>query len=117
MDIVYLVKKTKDDNIELRYSLRSLSNIKHDRVFFVWYKPKWIKNIIHIPYEDRNTKFENVKDKHKIISELDIEDFIYMNDDFYFLEKQEVENYIIWTLQEQKKYINRRDGWSISYYW
>ena len=117
MDVVYIVKETKDKNMELFFSLRSLQNIKYNRVFIIWYKPKWIKNIIHIDHQDLKSKYENVKEKHKIIADLWLDDFIYMNDDFYFLEKQEVKNYIIWTLQAQKKYIQRRDWYKKSKYY
>lgn len=45
---------SQHDNIELRYNLRSLEkNFKNlGKVFIVGYKPKWAKNIVHVPCED-----------------------------------------------------------------
>jgi len=35
MDVVYIVKETKDKNMELFFSLRSLQYIKYNRVFII----------------------------------------------------------------------------------
>jgi len=89
MDIVYPVIRTRDDNLELRYSLRSLKNIKHNKVFIIWYKPKWVKNVIHIEYDDKNWRWQNVIDKYRIAcndSRIS-DDFIWMMDDVFILEK------------------------------
>ena len=120
MDVVYLVSKCPNNNIELRYSLRSLKNIKYDNVFLVWYKPNWVKNVKHIPFNDKDDKFLNVKKKQKIIaSHPDISDnFIYMNDDFYFLKPQEVKNYKIWTVDQQVEYIKSVvDNYKVYHYY
>lgn len=111
MDIVYLLRKSDNDNIEFRYSLRSLKYIKHDKVFVVWYKPRRAKNVIHIKCEDNWEKYENVRRKQLMIFNNDdiSEDFVYMNDDFYFLEPQEVKYYKIGTHKEQLRYIRDRD--------
>jgi hypothetical protein len=111
MDVVYIIRKWMLNNIELLFSLRSLSNIKHDRVFLFGYKPKWVRNVIHIPMEDKWTKYDNVKNKHIAImnNEEISDDFVYMNDDFYFIIPQEVKYYKIWKNTEHLKYIKRRD--------
>lgn len=56
-DIVYkLGEGSKHNNLELRYSLRSLVNYPFTgQVYVVGYKPEWIKNVIHIPAQDPYT--------------------------------------------------------------
>lgn len=87
MDIVYVVREG-DNNEALRYSLRSLKNIKHDNVYIVGHKPKWVKNVIHIERMQRTfNKFQNITrnmyyaSKNNEISE----DFMYMDDDNYIM--------------------------------
>lgn len=87
MDIVYLLKD-KYNGEELRYSLRSLENIPHDKVFFVGGCPEWAKNIIHIPTEQTGTKYKNTTNNlitacndPRVSSNL-----ILMNDDFFILD-------------------------------
>lgn len=106
MDIVYIVKQNWD-NDELRYSLRSLDNIKHDRVFIVWHKPYWCQNVIHIPAQDPyKIKSLNALHKIKIACENEkvSEDFILMNDDFYILEPITIKYYHRWSIKEHLEY-------------
>lgn len=120
MDVVYVLKKAKNDCQELRYSLRSLINMKHKKVFIVWYNPSWVKNIIHIEAEDNLwTKYKNVINKYKIIcdDERISEDFILMNDDIYILEKLEkLEIYKKCSLKEHLDYIKKINNWKWPYY-
>lgn len=88
MDIVYTLRNHYDGE-ELRYSLRSLNNMPHDKVFFVGGCPRWAKNIIHIPTEQKGTKYKNTTgnlitacNDNRISA-----NFILMNDDFFILEK------------------------------
>lgn len=87
MDVVYFVRKG-DANDELRYSLRSLKNLPHDNVFIAGYKPKWCKNINHIPVDQTESKTLNVrKNIQAALNCSDVSnDFIYMNDDFYIMQ-------------------------------
>lgn len=97
MDIVYTLRNNYDGE-ELIYSLRSLKNIPHDRVFLVGGCPSWAQNIIHIPTEQTGTKWENSVSNIKTAckdSRLS-DDFILMNDDFFILEPS--------TPQELNKY-------------
>lgn len=90
MDIAYPLRNNSSNNyIELRYSLRSLVNIRHDRIFIAGGKPSWIQNIVHIEGLDNQIhKPLNVINKIRDICLSDIsDDFILMNDDFYFLNK------------------------------
>lgn len=87
MDIVYTLRNHYDSE-ELKYSLRSLQNIPHDKVFFVGGCPRWAKNVIHIPTEQTGTKYKNTTgnlitacNDNRISA-----NFILMNDDFFILE-------------------------------
>lgn len=87
MDIVYTLSKHTGQ--ELVFSLRSLQNIPHDRVFFVGGCPDWAKNVTHIPTEQKDTKYKNTTNnliaacKDSRISG----DFVLMNDDFFILDR------------------------------
>jgi len=92
MDVVYLCRA--GENEELRYSLRSLKNIPHDRVWVVGDKPAWCNT--HI------IRNRNMGNKHKTTSqhlEMACMDrrisnpFILFNDDFYVTEPTEIGHY------------------------
>jgi len=90
MDVVYLFKEDPENNSqELRYSLRSLKNIPHGKVFIVGEKPDWATNIGHIPVSQSKTKGENVMMNLLTAagSEQISDDFIMMNDDFFIMKK------------------------------
>jgi len=88
MDIVYLVKNSQT-NEELTYSLRSLENIPHDKVFLVGGCPSNIDRgkIIYIPTLQGPNKYKNTTLGLKTVCEDSrlSEDFILMNDDFFIL--------------------------------
>lgn len=89
MDIVYLVKECRT-NEELTYSLRSLVNLPHNKVFIVGGCPTNInkEKAVYKPILQRNgNKFANTTQNIQQIcqnNELS-NDFILMNDDFYIL--------------------------------
>lgn len=90
IDIVYLVINNSDnDSQELRYSLRSLKNIPHRKVYIVGEKPEWVRNVEFIPVLQDRPRIDNVMTSmttavsHEVISE----DFILMNDDFFFMKQ------------------------------
>jgi len=88
MDIVYLVKHDPENNSEeLRYSLRSLKNIPHDKVVIIGEKPDWVTNITFIPVPQTDTKKANVAKNLRtaVDSELVSDNFLLMNDDFFFM--------------------------------
>lgn len=95
MDAVYIVKQGASswaDN-ELRYSIRSLKNIKFDKLWIVGHKPDFI-DCNHIKCDDPYEKQSNAI--HKILKVCDSQisdDFILLNDDFLFLEPQELVTY------------------------
>lgn len=45
---VYVVRPG-DTNPELRYSLRTLTNLPHSRVILVGYRPTWVTDVDHVP--------------------------------------------------------------------
>lgn len=87
MDIVYSLAPNCGD--DLRYSLRSLVNVPHDKVYFVGGCPKWAKNVVHIPSVQTGTKWQNVPRNLQVVCKDSrvSENFIYFNDDFFVLEK------------------------------
>lgn len=95
-DILYMVRDG-DTNHELRYSLRSLMNIPHGRVFFAGYKPNWVTNVIAIERRQQpHSKYLNTT--RNLIAACHDErlsdDFILMNDDFFIMQPiDELRNY------------------------
>lgn len=82
MDILYPYKHSEKGNSSLRYSLRSLVNLPHDRVVIIGDKPKWAVNIKHIKCDDPyDSATKNVWRKIYIACEMLSENFILMDDD------------------------------------
>lgn len=87
IDILYVVKQ-EEDNEELRYSLRSLRNIPHGKVFMAGYKPSWVSNkVIHIPVVQDRTKYKN--STNNLLTACNdprlSSDFLLFNDDFFVM--------------------------------
>lgn len=92
LDIVYCIKDD-DSNEELRYSLRSLVNLPHKKVWIYGKGPAWLNDekIGHIkPRQDKGHKWFNARYMlEKIANNKDItEDFIWFNDDFFVMKPQ-----------------------------
>lgn len=94
MDLVYPLGNgaTHRDNIDLRYSLRSVELYLNDcdRVFIIGECPKWVQNVIHIPAKDRYSFYTNREANiiHKCVQVFKTdcsENFIFMNDDYFLL--------------------------------
>ena len=87
MDIVYTLSNNYDRE-ELKYSLRSLANLPHGRVFFVGGCPTWVQGVTHIPTVQNGTKYKNTT--HNLITACNdpriSANFILFNDDFFVLE-------------------------------
>ena len=87
MDVVYLVRPG-DDNQELRYSLRSLRNLPHNRVWVAGYKPSWVTNVGYVESPQHWSKYVNSTKNllaacdHPAISGR----FALFNDDFFVLQ-------------------------------
>lgn len=83
-DLVYVVKNG-DRNEELRYSLRSLTNLPHGKVWMAGGKPSWVRNVEHMPTVQRSNKFVNaLKNLEAVLPQVSAE-FVLMNDDFIIL--------------------------------
>lgn len=87
----------------LRFSLRSLQNIKHDRVFIVGDKPGWIQNVEYIRYPDAfkraslNTWYKLLKVCRSNVSQK----FILMDDDYMIMKPTvEIPYYSRGTIEE-----------------
>jgi hypothetical protein len=86
-DIVYVVRPG-DDNEELRFSLRSLRNLPHGKVWIAGYCPTWVSEdvgrISVAKHRDRNVSAKaNLRAacQHPDVSDR----FVYMNDDFFVM--------------------------------
>lgn len=87
MDYVYICRQ--GNNEELRYSLRSLEkNMPYGNVWLIGYRPEWYRGNF-IKLEDVSSKFENIKNCIKKITDIKeiSEDFVLMNDDFFACNK------------------------------
>ncbi len=90
MDVVYIFKEDAENNSEdLRYSLRSLQNLPHNKDFIAGDKPAWATNIRHIPVAQMKTKSENWSmNLSATVKSLEVSDnFLMMNDDFFIMKK------------------------------
>ena len=97
IDVVYkLGIGSKFEDLELRYSLRSLQNLPYiGNVFIIGNKPLWVKNIIHIPHIDcyTNNKDGNLLSKLLLAcyDERLSKRFIHFSDDQVILKKTPIE--------------------------
>jgi hypothetical protein len=89
-DILYPLKH-QEDHEELRYSLRSLKNLKHDKVFISGHIPDWTTMVIQCPKQKiinpRNDVFWNIRralDHPQMDEQITV-----FNDDMYVLEKMD----------------------------
>ena len=114
MDIVYPIKKTTL-NEELRYSLRSLCNIKHDKVFVVGDLPGFISNnVYYIPTCKFVSRYETTTNNIASAcrcSELS-DNFILMNDDFFILNPIEEKDLLLnrGLLKDQVNFYHKNHG-------
>lgn len=88
MDVVYPLKATGEPYYELRYSLRSLRNLDHDRVFIVGGCPRWATNVVHLPTTQNRGKYDNLCHNIEVACKSDFisDPFIIFNDDFIVMQ-------------------------------
>lgn len=86
-DVVYVCRPGANE--ELRYSLRSLSNLPHGRVWIAGHCPSWVSSKVgRIPVTSRVRGHQSAKAnlraacEHPEVSER----FVYMNDDFFVMQ-------------------------------
>lgn len=84
MDVVYLVRPG-EQNEELRFSIRSLSNLPHDTVWIAGHKPAWVSNVRHLSTVQASSKHHNAFGN--LLAALNCDEisteFVLMNDDFF----------------------------------
>ena len=88
-DVVYFVKDT-NKNEELRYSLRSLKNFPHRKVWFFGGCPEGLKPDYHVYVkQDQPNKWLNINKsiKEAVHNAKISENFWLFNDDFFIMEK------------------------------
>lgn len=89
-DIIYICRPG-DDNEELRYSLRSLRNLPHGRVWIAGYKPSWVSDEVGFvdsgqkPARTVLEKYRNSRRNFTAAAEDDriADDVVLFNDDFF----------------------------------
>lgn len=100
IDVVIPLGKSKNDYLDLRYTLRGIDKYlrNYRNIYIVGDKPKWIQNIIHIEQKDnpeRELKEFNIFKKIvRMCNEKDCsDDFFFMNDDHILLEETDTATY------------------------
>ena len=111
LDVVYCIKNAPT-NEELRYSLRSLKNIPHSKVWIFGYAPEWIRSVEIVRQDQKGlNKWEKCGYSLKSICENEgvTEDFIWFNDDFFVMsEIEKLPYYIDRTLEERFRDFKRK---------
>ena len=87
MDVVYVVAE-EPRNEELRYSLRSLKNVPHDKVWIAGHVPEWARvHGVPSPQPNNRNRWENsTSNLQAALAEEVSEHFLFFNDDFFILE-------------------------------
>jgi hypothetical protein len=85
VDVVYLCRE--GENEELRYSLRSLRNLPHERVWVFGGAPEWICGAELVPVDQHDTKYRvTTAAMRAACRHPDVSDpFVLFNDDFYVM--------------------------------
>jgi len=91
LDVVYVVREG-ETNESLIYSLRSLDNIPHGKVFISGGCPPELKGVYHIQKDAGGMEMPDQEDSNLNLFLASInpdlsDDFIFMNDDFFILKK------------------------------
>lgn len=105
MDVVYFYKYVGSD--ELKWSIKSLKNIKHGDVYVVGDAPK-IDGITHIPHNPERwakTRYLDVASKLLLVTNTEeiSEDFVLMMDDVFILKPMQLRNYYRGKLEDHLK--------------
>jgi hypothetical protein len=86
-DVLY-VCRPGENNPALRFSLRSLANLPHRRVFVAGYCPTWVRSVTAIPVRKLPSKLNAIENnlRHALRHPELGERCTYFNDDFFVLE-------------------------------
>lgn len=110
MDFVYICRN--GENEELRYSIRSVLHFYPDaKIHLFGGKPSWYSGSF-TEVKDIGNKFDNIDECYKYICQSDLEDFILMNDDFYFISKPDSFYYYDGSIEEKIHFHTNRYGLS-----
>lgn len=118
MKVLYVLGKgSKHDNMELRWSLRSVEkHAKNAEIVVVGEPPDWLnpETVKAVRYEDRfRTKHGNILDHilHAADDGLVSGEFLYSSDDHFFVKDVDFDDYPIWIrpgqLQKESDYGTR----------
>jgi hypothetical protein len=104
MDVLYICRE--GENEELRYSLRSLVNLPHDRVIIAGGAPDWVdpKTVLLVPTaQEALTRLDGAAAKYRngrrnLAAGLEVcsEDIVLMNDDIFVWSPQETVDTLTW---------------------
>lgn len=109
-DIVYLVGPG-DHNDQLRYSLRTLANLPHNRVWIVGHSPAWIKDVQFLPVAQSASKHANTWRNFEELAKNGPESFYLFNDDYFLLHPmREIPVFNRGSLDERIAYYDRKAG-------
>lgn len=88
MDVVYVCRP--GPNEELRYSLRSLVNLAHDRVWIVGGWPSWVSDVECVPVERVGTKYDTTTANLRAALDAGVsERFVLLHDDMFVMQPTE----------------------------
>lgn len=87
MTLFFPLIKSYNDNIELRYALRSMQMLQPDRVIVIGHRPKWLINVEHYPFVDTpGIAYKERNIYNKLKAALDIAgEVLFCNDDHFIL--------------------------------
>ena len=109
-DVVYILKSDVSPE-ELKYSLRSLENFPHGKVWFFTGCPNGLKPDRYVPFKQIGEwKWQMATSTYRAIAETDevSDDFWMFNDDFFILEKVDglpymYHNDLMWLINDIRK--------------
>lgn len=86
-DLIYVVRPG-DNNPALRFSLRSLANLPHNRVFIAGHCPSWVRNVTAIPVRKLPSKLNAIENNLRAaLRHPELGDrCTYFNDDFFVMQ-------------------------------
>ena len=115
IDVVYILKADAGAE-ELRYSLRSLENLPHGRVWFFCGCPNGLEPDEHVPFVQTGiSKWEKATSTYRAIAQTEgvTDDFWMFNDDFFVMEPVQNIPYMFYgTLADKVAGIRARTGFS-----
>ena len=113
--LIPLGKGTGWDDNELRYSLRSIEQYLDNigNIYIIGLQPSWLKNVIHVPHPDVHisSKFRNQNILQKILFTIQhyevSNNFVFTNDDIFFLKELNTDNLMTYTDCTLQQYLER----------